>query len=104
MSSIYSSENIKEEENWPYYRGFGYENLTSDPIKLEKTSHQPRFYSGHPLEIQNPKDETSSISFIKSNRKAMNRDWSNQKANSALKAKTGNKKNITNRQNTMKNS
>ena len=27
----------------------------------------------------------------KSNRKAMNRNWSNQKANPALKAKTGNK-------------
>ena len=28
----------------------------------------------------------------KSNRKAMNRNWSNQKANPALKTKTGNKK------------
>ena len=28
---------------------------------------------------------------IKSNRKAMNRNWSNQKANPALKTKTGNK-------------
>ena len=28
---------------------------------------------------------------MKSNRKAMNRNWSNQKANSALKTKTGNK-------------
>ena len=27
----------------------------------------------------------------KSNRKAMNRNWSNQKANSALKTKAGNK-------------
>ena len=27
----------------------------------------------------------------KSNRKAMNRNWSNQKANPALKTKTGNK-------------
>ena len=29
--------------------------------------------------------------FSKSNRKAMNRNWSNQKANPALKTKTGNK-------------
>ena len=29
--------------------------------------------------------------FFKSNRKAMNRNWSNQKANPALKTKTGNK-------------
>ena len=29
--------------------------------------------------------------FTKSNRKAMNRNWSNQKANPALKTKTGNK-------------
>ena len=28
---------------------------------------------------------------VKSNRKAKNRNWSNQKANSALKTKTGNK-------------
>ena len=28
---------------------------------------------------------------IKSNRKAMNRNWSNQKANPALKTKAGNK-------------
>ena len=28
---------------------------------------------------------------VKSNRKAMNRNWSNQKANPALKTKTGNK-------------
>ena len=38
----------------------------------------------------------------KSNRKAMNRNWSNQKANPALKTKTGKKINITNRQNTMR--
>ena len=31
------------------------------------------------------------IVFEKSNRKAMNRNWNNQKANRALKAKTGNK-------------
>ena len=31
-----------------------------------------------------------SIVFRKSNRKAINRNWSNQKANSALKTKTGN--------------
>ena len=36
----------------------------------------------------------------KSNRKAMNRNWGNQKANPALKTKTGKK--ITNRQNTMR--
>ena len=29
--------------------------------------------------------------FCKSNRKSMNRNWSNQKANPALKTKTGNK-------------
>ena len=31
------------------------------------------------------------FTFEKSNRKAMNRNWSNQKANPALKTKTGNK-------------
>ena len=30
-------------------------------------------------------------SYTKSNRKAMNRNWSNQKANPALKTKAGNK-------------
>ena len=29
--------------------------------------------------------------FVESNRKAMNRNWSNQKANPALKTKAGNK-------------
>ena len=38
----------------------------------------------------------------KSNRKAMNRDWNNQKANPALKTKNGKQINITNRQNTMR--
>ena len=37
-----------------------------------------------------------------SNRKTMNRNWCNQKANPTLKTKTGNKINITNRQNTMR--
>ena len=32
-----------------------------------------------------------SLTICKSNRKAMNRKWSNQKANPALKTKTGNK-------------
>ena len=31
------------------------------------------------------------LDIIKSNRKAMNRNWSNQKANHALKTKSGNK-------------
>ena len=31
------------------------------------------------------------FSVLKSNRKAMNRNWSNQKANPAFKTKTGNK-------------
>ena len=34
---------------------------------------------------------TPYIGIGKSNRKAMNRNWSNQKANVALKTKTGNK-------------
>ena len=32
-----------------------------------------------------------NLSIIKSNRKAMNKNWSNQTANRALKTKTGNK-------------
>ena len=37
-------------------------------------------------------DHISSLtSIIESNRKAMNRNWSNQKANPALKTKAGNK-------------
>ena len=43
-----------------------------------------------------------TLKFFESNRKAMNRNWSNQKANPTLKTKTGNKINITNRQNTMR--
>ena len=35
--------------------------------------------------------ENKDIIKTKSNRKAMNRNWSNQKANPALKTKTGNK-------------
>ena len=35
--------------------------------------------------------ETLRMSLEKSNRKAMNRNWSNQKANPALKTKAGNK-------------
>ena len=35
--------------------------------------------------------ELISLVGEESNRKAMNRNWSNQKANPALKAKTGNK-------------
>ena len=34
---------------------------------------------------------TISLPCEKSNRKAMNRNWGNQKANSALKTKAGNK-------------
>ena len=46
---------------------------------------------------------TKGATLIKSNRKAMNRNWCNQKANPALKTKTGNKYIIiTNRQNTMR--
>ena len=37
------------------------------------------------------RDQQSEIKIIQSNRKAMNRNWSNQKANPALKAKAGNK-------------
>ena len=36
-------------------------------------------------------DELHSRVLKESNRKAMNKNWSNQKANSALKTKTGNK-------------
>ena len=36
--------------------------------------------------------ESVSESISESNRKAMNRNWSNQKANPALKTKAGNKK------------
>ena len=35
--------------------------------------------------------EGTAVSSFESNRKAMNRNWSNQKANPALKTKTGNK-------------
>ena len=39
-----------------------------------------------------PKSTFFFLTFVtKSNRKAMNRNWSNQKANPALKTKTGNK-------------
>ena len=34
---------------------------------------------------------SSVFSVVESNRKAMNRNWSNQKANPALKTKAGNK-------------
>ena len=37
----------------------------------------------------------SKLAVEKSNRKAMNRNWSNQKANPALKTKTGNKQEIS---------
>ena len=36
-------------------------------------------------------EKTKYAELCKSNRKAMNRNWSNQKANPALKTKTGNK-------------
>ena len=42
-----------------------------------------------------------SAKHTKSNRKAMNMNWSNQKANIALKTKTGNKKILQMEKNTM---
>ena len=48
-----------------------------DPSRTEKIFIRRRL--GH-----------TAVSAIKSNRKAMNRNWSNQKANPALKTKAGN--------------
>ena len=44
-----------------------------------------------PLRIGNRISGVRIYIFPKSNRKAMNRNWSDQKANPALKTKTGNK-------------
>ena len=38
-----------------------------------------------------PYGKNGGVLYYKSNRKAMNRNWSNQKANPALKTKAGNK-------------
>ena len=46
------------------------------------------------ISLRNPPDKTIkelNETFYKSNRKAMNRNWSNQKANPDLKTKAGNK-------------
>ena len=49
------------------------------------------------LVLPNSRNENGNLEcekgllLFKSNRKAMNRNWSNQKANPALKTKTGNK-------------
>ena len=67
--------------------------LNIDNIYFEQMVH--RIY---PAELQLNKANASDnegtfldLNLYKSNRKAMNRNWSNQKANPALKTKAGNK-------------
>ena len=57
MSSFKSSDDIKETEDGPY-RGFGYLNLISDRIKLEK------------------RENYCNLAFLQDSRR---KDWLNQK-------------------------
>ena len=58
---------------------------------IEQHSWLPKwpFCSGHLLAHHIKKSDV--FTWDRSNRKAMNRNWSNQKANPALKTKAGNK-------------
>ena len=80
LRSFKSKENIHKKEFRPYH-GFGYYSLISDPINLAKGAR------GKYCEFAS----SNNGSRFKSNRKAMNRNWSNQNTNPILKIKAGNK-------------
>ena len=73
------------------YSGFTFQTFVLNYESIILSS----FLKGFPFQLSMNANHTPSyiniISGHKSNRKVMNRNWSNQKANPALKTKAGNK-------------
>ena len=76
------------------YRGIisNYKNFDKELDKFKMLFHKkklPPHIVDH--EYQKSSSLSRDVAFRESNRKAMNRNWSNQKANHTLKTKAGNK-------------